>query len=111
MVGSLVLPYAAQGVADQRRSDEACADSIPAFAHERGQPFAGVPALFGVSEQAKLQDQRIRSLGVAQYAPGRSDVLGFEGVADLSSKLQVVGFIVCPAQHVRRLSEPLGRVR
>src|SRR5437016_13454310 len=70
-VGGLILPDAAQGIADQRRPYEAGADMVPTLAHERGQPFACVPTLLGTTEQAKLQGQYVRGLRVDSHASGR----------------------------------------
>ncbi len=108
MKGSLNFPDAAQGIANQRRANEAGADVVSTFAYKCHEPFGRMPTLLGIFEQTKLQRQRVGSLGVTQYAPGGRDVLGVEGVANLIGQPQVMGFLLGPAKYTRDLPEQLG---
>ena len=99
MVGVVDETGVDQGVAHERRADEAGADAVVVAAHQLGQPSRGADPLRLARQQVEAQGEGVGRLGVARHPAGRRDELVVERGGDLARQLVEAGAVGLVAEH------------
>ena len=99
-----------QGVAHERRPDEAGADAEVLAAHELGEAGRGPATLRLGRQQVEAQRHGVGGLRVAGHPPGRGHELGVEPVGDAVGELVVARPVGLSSEHAGGAGEQAGGV-